>query len=231
MATNVDLAAIGRLLATPARAAMIDALFDGQAWSVRKLAAAARVSPSTACEHLQRLRQAGLVVAARKGRYQLYRLKNDEVADALELLGTLAPPLPPRGLADSARNEALHAARTCYDHLAGRLGVAITDALVGRGYLSAADRGFMPTRAGDRAFAAVGIDTESLHRDRRPVARACLDWSERRPHLAGALGAALLARLESAHGIERLPRSRVVRLRPPGRALLSEMGVGPAVGS
>jgi hypothetical protein len=109
--------------------------------------------------------------------------------------------------------------------------VAITDALVGRGYLSAADRGFMPTRAGQRAFAAVGIDTESLHRDRRPVARACLDWSERRPHLAGALGAALLARLECAHGIERLETSRVVRLRPPGRALLSELGVGPAVGS
>jgi DNA-binding transcriptional ArsR family regulator len=92
MATNVDLAAIGRLLAAPARAAMLDALFDGQAWSVRELAASARVSPSTACEHLQRLRQAGLVVAAREGRYQLYRLKNDEVADALELLGTLAPP-------------------------------------------------------------------------------------------------------------------------------------------
>jgi DNA-binding transcriptional ArsR family regulator len=231
MATNVDLAAIGRLLAAPARSAMLDALFDGRPWSVRELAAAARVSPSTACEHLQRLRQAGLVVAAREGRYQLYRLKNDEVADALELLGTLAPPLPPRGLADSARNEALHAARTCYDHLAGRLGVAITDALVERRYLSAADRGFMPTRAGDRGFAAVGIDTESLRRARRPVARACLDWSERRPHLAGALGAALLARLESAHGIERLARSRVVRLRPPGRALLSELGVGSAVGS
>ncbi len=201
MAANVDLAAVGRLLAAPARAAMLDALFDGQPWSGRELAAVARISPSTASEHLQLLRRGGLVVASRDGRYRRYRLASAEVADALEWLGTLAPPLRARRLSDSSRNEALHLARTCYDHLAGRLGVAITDSLAER------------------------IDTEALRRSRRPLSRACLDWSERKPHLAGALGAALLARLESVHGLERLSPSRAIRVRPPGRTLLEQLDI------
>lgn len=204
---------------------MLDALFDGQPWSVRELAGVARIAPSTASEHLEMLRAGGLVVSARDGRYQRYRLASAEVADVLERLGTLAPPLRARGLSDSSRNEALHLARTCYDHLAGRLGVAITDTLVERGYLLGADRSFPPTRAGVRAFAAVGIDVEALRRSRRTLARACLDWSERKPHLAGALGAALLARLESVHGVERLSGSRAVRVRPPGHALLGQLGL------
>ena len=225
MAANVDLAAVGRLLAAPARAAMLDALFDGQSWSGRELAAVARISPSTASEHLQLLRRGGLVVASPDGRYRRYRLASAEVADALEWLGTLAPPLRARRLSDSSRNEALHLARTCYDHLAGRLGVAITDSLAERGYLLGAERSFAPTPKGVRAFAGVGIDTEALRRSRRPLSRACPDWSERKPHLAGALGAALLARLESVHGLERLSPSRAIRVRPPGRTLLEQLDV------
>lgn len=225
MASNLDMAALGRLLASPARVTMLDALFDGRSWAVGELAAAARVAPSTASEHLRLLRVGGLVVAVAAGRFRRYRLAGGDVATALELLGTLAPPLASRGLADAARADALRAARTCYDHLAGRLGVAIADALVAGGLVRDAGHGFQPTREGERVFVGVGIDTAALRRARRPYARACLDWSERRSHLAGGLGASLLARIEAVRGLERLPTPRAVRLLPPGRALLEELGV------
>jgi DNA-binding transcriptional ArsR family regulator len=229
MAVNVDVAAVGRLLAAPARAAMLDALFDGGEWAVGDLARAARVSPSTASEHLELLRRGGLVTASRDGRYRRYRLAGPEVAEALEQLGTLAPELRARGLSESSRNEALQRGRTCYDHLAGHLGVAVTEALVARGYVRPASEGFAPTPAGAEAFGRIGIDFESLRRARRPVTRSCLDWSEHRPHLAGGLGAALLARLEAERGLERVNAGRAVRLRPTGRALLAELGAEPDV--
>ncbi len=219
------MAAVGRLIAAPARSAILDALSDGNAWPVGALARAANVSPSTASEHLDELRAGGLVTAERSGRYRLYRLATTEVADALEQLGTLAPPLRPRGLRESSRNEALRLGRTCYDHLAGRLGVAVTEGLVARGYLRGASEAFAPTRKGERAFASIGVDVGLLRRGRRPLTRTCLDWSERRPHLGGALGAALLDRLESCSGLEHAKGSRAVQLRASGRSLLSELGV------
>ena len=223
--TNVDIAAVGRLLAGRARAAMLDALFDGGAWSVRELASAARIAPSTASEHLAQLRDGGLVVATRSGRYRRYRLAGEDVAHALECLGTLAPPLRSRGLTEASRNEALREARTCYDHLAGRLGVTITHAFVDYGYLAGPDGSFLPTASGKMALAHVGIDVDALEAARRPVARACMDWSERRPHLAGGLGAALLVRLESIGGLAHLQGSRAVRLRPSGTALFAQLGI------
>jgi hypothetical protein len=159
MAVNANVAAVGHMLAAPARAAMLDVLFDGGEWPVSGLA------------------------------------------------------------------QALHRGRTCYDHLAGRLGVGLTDALVARRLLRAASDGLAPTPAGTDAFARIAIDIESLRRARRPVTRSCLDWSERQPHLAGGLGAALLARLEAERGIERIKGSRAVLLRAPGRALLAAVGV------
>jgi DNA-binding transcriptional ArsR family regulator len=225
VAANIDFAAVGRLIGAPARAAMLDALFDGEAWSVTELARAARISPSTASEHLDVLREGGLVAASRDGRCRRYRLASPDVADALEALGPLAPPLAAHGLADDSRNEALRRGRTCYDHLAGRLGVDVTEALVGAGQLLDSADSFAPTAVGERAFGAIGIDLDTLRRARRPVSRSCLDWSERRPHLAGSLGAALLARLEAVRGLERLNGSRAVRLRPRGRVLLAELGV------
>jgi DNA-binding transcriptional ArsR family regulator len=222
---SVDMAALGHLLGSPTRAAMLDALFDGRAWPVHELAAVAKVSPSTASEHLQLLRNGGLVVASREGRTHLYRLRGADVAAALELLGTLAPASQDSGLSASVRNDALHEARTCYDHLAGRLGVAITDALVGGGLVLGADDDLRTTAEGERRFAAIGVDIAALRRARRPLTRACLDWSERRPHLAGALGAALLARLRDVNGLERLPAPRAVRLLPAGRSLLDELGI------
>lgn len=230
MHETTDLAALGRLLAAPARAAMVDALFDGRAWSVGELADAARVSPSTASEHLQALAAGGLVAGLREGRHRRYRLASDEIAGALESLSTLAPLRPPNGLRAITRSEAMRAARTCYDHLAGRLGVAVADGLVQAEVLRPAAQSFAPTAPGEGALAAVGIDLGALSRTRRPTALACLDWSEQRPHLAGALGAALLRRLEATGGLERLAPGRAVRLLPPGRALLGSLGVTGELG-
>jgi DNA-binding transcriptional ArsR family regulator len=225
-----DLAALGRLLAAPARAAMVDALFDGRAWSVGELAKAARVSSSTASEHLQALAAGGLVTGLREGRYRRYRLASDQIAVALESLSTLAPSRPSNGLRAVTRAEAMRAARTCYDHLAGRLGVAVADGLVQAEVVHPAERSFAPTASGERALGVVGIDLCALAQTRRPTTLACLDWSERRPHLAGALGAALLHRLEAVGGLERLPTGRAVRLLPPGRSLLGSLGLTGELG-
>jgi DNA-binding transcriptional ArsR family regulator len=224
VSVNVDLAALGKLLAAPARATMLDALFDGNAWAASDLARVARVSPSTASGHLELLERRGLVAVRRDGRRRLFSLAGPEVAEALEFLGTLAPPLRPRGLSEVSRNEALRLGRTCYDHLAGRLGVELTELLVRRDILLPASESFAPTPAGERVLAEAGIEVEPLRHLRRPLSRACLDWSERRPHLAGALGAALLARFEAVNGLERRNGTRAVRLRPAGLALFAELG-------
>lgn len=230
MHETTDIAALGRLLAAPARAAMVDALFDGRAWSVGELAEAARVSPSTASEHLHALAGGGLVEGVREGRHRRYRFASDEIAGALESLSTLAPLRPSSGLRAITRSEAMRAGRTCYDHLAGRLGVAVADGLVQAEVLRPAAQNFAPTAPGEEALAAAGIDIGAFSRTRRPTALACLDWSEQRPHLAGALGAALLRRLEAIGGIERLAPGRAVRLLPPGRALLGSLGVTRELG-
>jgi DNA-binding transcriptional ArsR family regulator len=222
---TTDLAALGRLLAAPARAAIVDALFDGQAWSVSELAASARISPSTASEHLQALARGGLVTSVREGRHNRYRIASDAIADALESLSTLAPLRPAGGLRGVSRAEAMRAARTCYDHLAGRLGVALADGLVAARVVHPASQGFAPTEAGARALAQAGVDVDALARTRRPASLACLDWSERRPHVAGALGAAVLRRIEAVGGIERVTGTRAVRLLTPGYALLGTLGV------
>jgi DNA-binding transcriptional ArsR family regulator len=225
VADTNDLAALGRLLAVPARAAMVDALFDGRAWSVGALAAAAGVSASTASEHLGALAAGGLVSSARAGRERHYRIASDAIAAALESLSTLAPLRPAQGLRAITRSDAMRAARTCYDHLAGRLGVDVADGLVSSGVLAPAEHGFAPTARGAHTLGSIGIDVASLSALRRPMTLACLDWSEQRPHLAGALGAALLRTLESVGGVERLSPGRAVRLRPAGRDVLGRLGV------
>jgi DNA-binding transcriptional ArsR family regulator len=202
MSDTNDIAGLGRLLAAPARAAMVDALFDGRAWSVGELARAADVSPSTASEHLHALAAGGLIAGTRDGRHQRYRLASDAIAAALESLSTLAPLRPSSGLRAITRSEAMRSARTCYDHLAGRLGVAIADGLVRAEVLQPAEQGFAPTAHGRRSLTVVGIELDGLAHTRRPATLACLDWSEQRPHLAGGLGALLLRRLETVGGLE-----------------------------
>jgi DNA-binding transcriptional ArsR family regulator len=215
---EADLAAVAALIADPSRAAMLDALAGGAALSAGDLARRAGVAASTASEHLGRLEAGGLVVSARCGRTRQVRLAGPDVARVLEALAAIAPAKPVRGLRDWHHGEALRAARSCYDHLAGVAGVALADALVGRGVLEPGDGGFAITGRGERELGRFGLDIDAIRGARRATARACLDWSERRPHVAGALGSALLDELLRRRWLRRRPDDRALAITAAGRA-------------
>lgn len=226
MAADADFASIGALLADDARATMLLSLLGGDAVPAGELARRAGVSPSGASAHLRRLRDGGLIAEEAVGRRRLFRLASDELAEALEALARVAPPKPVNGLRAAQAGEALRHARTCYDHLAGELGVAVTDALVARGVLASSDGTFAVSAPGAVWFEQLEIDLVPLRRARRSFARACLDWSERRPHLAGSLGAAVASAFFARRWIERLPGGRAVVLTPAGAAWLeTELGL------
>ncbi|MER7820019.1 helix-turn-helix domain-containing protein, partial [Streptomyces sp. NPDC096153] len=184
------IAALAALLADDTRAAVCLALLDGRAWTAGELARHARVAPSTASGHLGKLVAGGLLAEERQGRHRYVRLADERAAGLVEQLASYtAPDEEPSGsLRAASARTAMARGRTCYDHLAGRLGIAITDAMTGRGLLRR-DTGFALTDDGLDWFRTAGIPLP--RGGRRPLARACLDWTERRPHLAGAAGAEL----------------------------------------
>jgi DNA-binding transcriptional ArsR family regulator len=232
MVVDVDVAAAAELIGHPARAAMLGALMDDRGLPATELAAAAGVTAPTASSHLARLLDGGLLTVERHGRHRYYRLAGHAVAEAVEALARIAPPGPsPAPAAESSAGE-LRAARTCYDHLAGVLGVALADALQGDGTLERRDGAFTLTAEGEARLQGLGVDLDAVRGQRRAFARACLDWSERRDHVAGALGAALLRRLLELGWIERDDRSRAVRVTAAGRTALPErLGVALAAGT
>jgi DNA-binding transcriptional ArsR family regulator len=213
-----DIASIASVIGHPARASMLTALMGGRARPASELAEIARVSPSTASAHLARLTGAGLVVVERHGRHRYHRLADERVAQAIEGLASLAPARPVRSLRQANRNTAERAARSCYDHLAGALGVALADGLCGAGALDRESLALVDPAP----LAVLGVDVAALGRGRRPLTRSCLDWSERRPHVAGALGAALLDALLAASWVVRRPTGRAVAVTARGRAGLRE---------
>ena len=224
---EADLASIGSLLADDARASMILTLLGGDAIPAGELARRAGVSPSGASAHLKRLREGGLITQERAGRHRYFRLASAEVAEALESLAHVAPVRRVSSFRESEATRALKRARTCYDHIAGELGVAVADALVGCGVLTRTDAAFALTDEGTRWFSGLGIDVDAIAASRRSFARACVDWSERRPHLAGSLGAALADVFFARKWIRRLPGGRAVAVTPDGRAWLArELGLG-----
>ena len=215
---RTDIAPVAALMGDPARAAMLTALLDDRALAAGELAQLAGVSPATASEHLARLRGGGLVTVVSQGRHRYYRLAGHRVAAAIEALSQLGPPAPVHSLRQSQEAAALAQARTCYDHLAGQAGVALLDALLAGGMLAQQNPAVLDvTAAGEAALASFGVNVGSLRRSRRLFAGACLDWTERRPHLNGALGAAITTRLLELGWIERSPRRRAVRVTPAGR--------------
>jgi hypothetical protein len=180
------------------------------------LAAEAGVAASTATHHLGRLVEGGLVTVARHGRHRYFTLAGPHVAELLEAVARVAPAQPVTSLREGTRAHALRYARSCYDHLAGRLGVAVADAL-----LIVRDDTFEVTEAGAAKLASVGV---SAHLG--DTARLCVDWTEQRPHVAGALGQVLLRRLLELEWLQRDPHTRAVRLTDAGRARLpAELGV------
>jgi DNA-binding transcriptional ArsR family regulator len=215
---DTNLAAVGALLAEPARANVLLALADGRSLAASVLASEAGVAPSTASHHLARLVDAGLITAAPRGRHRYFALAGPHVAELLEAVARVAPPQPITSLRQGTRAHAVRYARCCYDHLAGRLGVAVTDALQEQGMvvLKRGVEGYTVTEHGARTFAELGIEIAS-----GDVARCCLDWTEQRNHVAGAPGRNLMRRLLDLGWLIRDSRTRAVRLTDTGAVSLS----------
>jgi DNA-binding transcriptional ArsR family regulator len=216
MIADADIAAVGALIGDRARASMLLTLMGGDAVSAGELARLGGVSPSGATAHLRRLRDGGMVTDEVVGRQRVFRLASPELAEALEALALVAPPIPARGLRGSKEAGALKRARTCYDHLAGELGVAVTDALVDREVLAREDGRFSVTGNGRSWLGGLGIDVDALERKPRSFSRSCLDWSERRPHLAGSLGACVTTMFFSRGWVWRRPGGRAIAVTATG---------------
>jgi DNA-binding transcriptional ArsR family regulator len=195
MGVGPDIARSAALIGDPARAAMMSLLLGGEAFPATVLAARAGISAQTASAHLAKLTAGRLIASERSGRYRLYRLADHKVAEAFEALAAISPQHQVRSMRQSDESKSLSLARMCYDHLAGRLGVSITDVLVRRGVIAVDERSYVVTRRGTAWLERFGIDVAQLRSARRKFATHCLDWSERRPHIGGALGAALADRV------------------------------------
>ncbi len=231
---DVDLAAVGALLGNPSRAAMLDALMTGRALTATELARVAQVSPPTASEHLAKMREGGLVEVVSQGRHRYHRLASPAVGAALESLSHIAPDKPVTTLRQSSRARSLAEARTCYDHLAGRCAVALHDGLLARGWLTPEPGGYAVSETGVAGLLSWGVDVTSARAARRPLARPCLDWTERREHLAGALAGAIAdALIEGPEPwfVRRSDDHRGLRLTDQGREGLAELGRHPVVRS
>ncbi len=241
---DADIAPVAALAADPARARILLALGDGRALPASVLADEAGVAASTASEHLSKLVQGELLQAERHGRHRYFRVASPQVAELIEALSRLAGPAPVRSLRQGTRAAAVRNARTCYDHLAGRLGTSLMQALLEREWLSGGDGLFADgdrlsapgsevdyrlTSEGHEALAEFGIEFAALPR-RRPLIRYCVDWSEQRHHLAGSLGAALCQRMLDLGWIRHARRGRAVLVTPEGESGLEDVfGVTPAV--
>jgi DNA-binding transcriptional ArsR family regulator len=215
MEANIALPAA--LIGDPARAAILSALGDGRAQPASALAYAARVTPQSASNHLAKLLEGGLLAVESEGRHRYYRLASPHVAAAMEALAHLAPPVRSLDAPLTSKARRLRFSRSCYDHLAGRLGVAVAAELEARGYLVATDqKHYAVTSAGRRWFHELGIEVDRLKPTAAGVARRCLDWTERRHHLAGPLGTALMARFAELGWLRRDGASRAVGVTPIG---------------
>lgn len=216
MKEGPSIAGIAALIGDPARANMLTALMDGRALTVSELAEAAGVGLPTASGHLARLDQAGLVTARKQGRHRYFQVSGPDVAEVIENLMGLAERTGATRVRTGPRDTALRVARVCYDHLAGERGVALMQHLQSRHVITTGETPEVTTEG--RAFlAGIGIDMGALGSARRPLCRLCLDWSERKSHLGGALGAAILDHIVAAGWAER-GEGRVIRFHPRGAA-------------
>jgi DNA-binding transcriptional ArsR family regulator len=231
-----DFGSMAALIGDPVRARILWTLFGGRAYSATELAVCVDTSPQNLSMHLAKLIKADLLSVEVQGRHRYYSFSRPEVAYAVESLAGLLPQRPGSTVADT-EDPPIRVCRTCYDHLAGRVGVQVTESLVRQGLLEHAGweanstghsgglegRSFIITPKGIRFFGTMGIDCESLRHQRRGLTRACLDWTERRPHLAGSLGAALLRLMFDRHWLRRMEGTRAVLVTPKGRKAMNEL--------
>ncbi len=226
MTGSADLGLVGSLVGDRARATILTELLDGRALTAMELAARAGVTPATASVHLARLLDGGLLAVLPQGRHRYFRLRSREVARALETLAGLAPRPAARGHSGPGRPGELRFARTCYDHLAGWLGVAFENTLVDRKLLQPDGSAYRVTPKGSAWLVSFGVDAHAARQARRSFLRPCLDWSERRHHLAGALAQSLLDRLIDRGWLARQREERALDVLPAGRrGLRRELGI------
>jgi DNA-binding transcriptional ArsR family regulator len=222
MVTGPLIAEIAALVGEPARATMLSALLDGRALTATELAYAAPVTPQTASTHLAKLTEAGLLKLLKDGRHRYFRLASAKVVEMLDGIVAVALENRPRHRPLTRQARELSAARICYDHLAGRLSVDLADFFTRHEYIALEDEAGEITQSGRHFFTEFGIDMAGLGSTRRHFCRVCLDWTERRPHIAGALGAALTKRYLDLRWIERMKHSRAVVVTQPGKQGFSE---------
>ena len=223
MADGPYIAEAASLIGDPARANMMAALLDGRAMTATELSFVANVAASTASGHLSKLVDGKLLSVTSSGRHRYFRLASPAVARVLEDLMTLASDGPPRHRPKSGCDEAMARARTCYDHLAGKLGVALADGLVERNHVRLGDEGGSLTDSGRAFLGELGVDVEPAKKSRRALCRPCLDWSERRWHIAGTMGAALTTRCFDLGWVERQNKSRAVTITRAGERAFEEL--------
>jgi DNA-binding transcriptional ArsR family regulator len=221
-----NIAEVAALIGDPGRAAMLLALLDGRDLAASELASVAGMTPQAATAHFKKLVAAGLLVGRSDGRHRFFRIASAQVGHAIETLATIARPAKIVALGQSTTLERLRAARSCYDHLAGRLGVAVTDRLIERKAIALIGHDFTLGARGREIFGELDIDLDDVRSERRRFARACLDWTERRPHLAGSLGARVLDTFVRKRWVTRNSTDRALRITPDGaRELRRRFGV------
>ncbi|MES0810791.1 winged helix-turn-helix domain-containing protein [Roseibium sp. SCPC15] len=225
MKDGPDIARIGALIGDPARANILGALMSGKALTATELATEAGITGQTASSHLKKLMEGGLLTQAKQGRHRYFTLAGPEVGTTLEAIMGLAARKGHLRTRTGPKDPAMRAARVCYDHLAGDMAVRIFDSLQARGFIQvSSDKGGIGlTTAGENFVTDFGIDLDRLTAGRRPLCRACLDWSERRHHLAGSLGAALLDRFQEQSWLRREKDSRVVHISAQGSNELKKL--------
>jgi DNA-binding transcriptional ArsR family regulator len=217
MPGDTDIASIASLFADPTRASMLMALSDGKALPAGELARQARVLPSTASSHLAKLVEASLLVVEQQGRHRYFRLASPVIMEVIETLAVLAPTTPIRNLRESEKAKAIRRARMCYNHLAGELGVMLTQSLVDKQILTAIDSGFLLTAGGEQWLREFGVECAAMGKHGIVFVPHHIDWSERRHHIAGELGAAFARRLVELEWVKRISSNRAVRVTERGQ--------------
>lgn len=217
MLANQNVAVVASLVSEPSRAAILTALLDGRLHPASDLAFMAGIKPQTASFHLKKMLDADVIKTEKHGRHRYYGIRDHEVAQVLESFLSIAPKVEVRSLKQASQDKAIRYARTCYDHLAGNLGVKIAAALLENGFIQEGKEDFVVTDKGESFFSELQINLELVKKKRRSYSHKCLDWSERRHHIGGALGNAILEQLLELSWIERIPNTRAIKIPSFGK--------------
>lgn len=223
MGINPNMAEIAALLGETSRATILASMMDGRFHTASELAYMAAIKPQTASFHLAKLVEGKLIKVEKQGRHRYFQLAGEDIAQFLESFLAISPPPEVRSLKQSSQIKLLQDARTCYDHLAGKLGVQLTESMLKAGYLTLEGKQFVLTDEGILFFTTFGIDLTALKRKRRSFSHACLDWSERRYHLAGALGCELLNQFFNLGWLLRVPSIRAIQVTEKGKIGFKEV--------